>query len=108
MVEMSQEKIEKWRRRRIMDYPEFREHEEELKEAAQEKFQEVCTDNRLFQYFWFGVEFRALGREYEDCPFVAGKNRGAYLAGMEWYEYKSRGEDYISPERIAEIMPKID
>jgi hypothetical protein len=90
-----------------MDYPEFREQEEVFKEAAHEKFQEICDDDRLFQYFWFGVEFRAIGREYEDCPFVSGKNRGAYLAGMEWYEYMSKGEDYISPERIAEIMPKI-
>jgi hypothetical protein len=97
-----------WRRRRIMDYPEFREQEEELKAAAHEKFEDICSDDKLFQYFWFGVEFKAIGREYEDCPFVSGKNRGAYLAGMEWYENKSRGEDYISPERIADIMPKIE
>jgi len=91
-----------------MDYPEFREHEEELKAVALEKFQEICTDDKLFQYFWFGVEFKASGRDYDDCPFVSGKNRGAYLAGMEWYENKSKGEDYISPERIAEIMPELD
>jgi len=91
-----------------MDYPEFREHEEELKAVALEKFQEICTDDKLFQYFWFGVEFKASGRDYEDCPFVSGKNRGAYLAGMEWYENKSKGEDSISPERIAEIMPTLD
>ena len=91
-----------------MDYPEFREHEEELKAVALEKFQEICTDDKLFLYFWFGVEFKASGGDYEDCPFVSGKNRGAYLAGMEWYENKSKGEDYISPERIAEIMPELD
>ena len=91
-----------------MDYPEFREHEEELKAVALEKFQEICTDDKLFQYFWFGVEFKASGRDYEDCPFVSGKNRGAYLAGMDWYENKSKGNDDISPERVAEIMPKLD
>lgn len=91
-----------------MDYPQFREQEEELKAVAREKFQEICTDLTLFQYFWFGVEFRAIGREYEDCPFVSGKNRGAYLAGMEWYENMSNGNDYISAERVAEIQPKFD
>ena len=89
-----------------MEYAEFREREEELKAAAQEKFQEICVDNRLFQYFWFGIEFRAVGREYEDCPFVTGKNRGAYLAGMEWYDNYKNGNNFVSPERIAEIMPR--
>jgi hypothetical protein len=91
-----------------MDYPEFREQEDELKEAALELFQEICVDNRLFQYFWFGVEFRAIGREFADCPFVSGKNRGAYLAGMEWYDNYKDGNNSVSPERIAEIMPKCD
>jgi hypothetical protein len=27
---------------------------------------------------------------------------------MDWYENKSKGNDDISPERVAEIMPKID
>ena len=90
-----------------MEYAQFREREEELKAVAQEKFQEICVDNRLFQYFWFGVEFKAVGRDYADCPFVSGKNRGAYLAGMEWYEnYIINGDNSVSPERIAEIMPK--
>ena len=88
-----------------MTYPEFREQEEELKADALEKFREICDDASLFQYFWFGIEFRAVGRNYEDCPFTAGsgKYRGAYLAGMEWYSNKSNGNDYLSPERIAEF-----
>jgi hypothetical protein len=89
-----------------MDYPEFREQEEELKATAQELFQDICVDTKLFQYFWFGVEFRAIGRDFSECPFVAGKNRGAYLAGMEWYDNYKNGNNSVSPERIAEIMPK--
>ena len=86
-----------------MTYPEFREQEEELKAAALDKFREICDDENLFQYFWFGVEFRAVGRDYEDCPFTSGsgKYRGAYIAGMEWFDNKSAGTDFVSPERIA-------
>jgi hypothetical protein len=88
-----------------MTYPEFREQEEELKEAASEKFRDICDDYNLFQYFWFGVEFRAIGRDYEDCPFTSGsgKYRGAYIAGMEWFDNKSVGKDFVSPERIADL-----
>jgi hypothetical protein len=89
-----------------MEYAEFRERQEELKAVAEELFQEICVDNKLFKYFWFGVEFRATGMEYADCPFVAGKNRGAYLAGMEWFDNYKNGNNFVSPERIAEIMPK--
>jgi ribosome modulation factor len=88
-----------------MTYPEFREQEEEMKSAALIKFQEICDEDRLFQYFWFGVEFKAVGREEDDCPFTSGKYRGAFLAGMEWYSNKSNGNDYVSPERIAGLTP---
>ena len=91
-----------------MTYSEFREQEEDVKSVAQERFRQHNDDELMFKYFWFGVEFRAIGRDYADCPFVAGKNRGAYLAGMEWYDNYSNGNDYISPERIADIMPKCD
>jgi hypothetical protein len=88
-----------------MTYPEFREQEEEMKSAALIKFQEICDEDKMFQYFWFGVEFKAVGREEDDCPFTSGKYRGAFLAGMEWYFNKSNGNDYISPERIAGLTP---
>jgi hypothetical protein len=91
-----------------MEYPEFREQEEELKAAAQEKFLEICIDSNLFRYFWYGVEFRAIGSEFADCPFVSGKNRGAYLAGMEWYDNYMSGNNHVSPERVAGIMPNCE
>jgi hypothetical protein len=84
-----------------MTYPEFREQEEEIKTAALNKFQEICDEAKMFQYFWFGVEFKAVGREVDDCPFSSGKHRGAFLAGMDWFSNMSNGNDYVSPERIA-------
>jgi hypothetical protein len=84
-----------------MTYSEFREQEEEVKSAALEIFQQHCNDELLFKYFWFGVESRAIGRDYDACPFNSGKWRGAFLAGMEWYNNYNSGSDFISPERIA-------
>jgi hypothetical protein len=84
-----------------MTYLEFREQEEEMKSAALNRFQEICDEVKLYQYFWFGVEFRAIGREAQDCPFASGKFRGAFLAGMEWFTNMSNGNDYISPEGTA-------
>jgi len=84
-----------------MTYPEFREQEEEVKSAAIETFQQNCDDGLLFKYFWFGVESRAIGRDYDTCPFNSGKLRGAFLAGMDWYNNYNAGNDFISPDRIA-------
>lgn len=84
-----------------MTYPEFREREEEVKFAAMETFQLNCDDGLLFKYFWFGIESRAIGREYDTCPFNSGKWRGAFLAGMDWYNNYNAGNDFISPDRIA-------
>ena len=84
-----------------MTYPEFRDQEEDVKSAAQEKFRQICDDVFLFKYFWFGIESRAVGRDYETCPFNSGKYRGAFIAGMEWFDNYSKGNDYISPEYIA-------
>ncbi|HTP65260.1 MAG TPA: hypothetical protein VMJ66_07715 [Geobacteraceae bacterium] len=84
-----------------MTYLEFREQEEEVKDAAQSRFQQHSDDEFLFKYFWFGVEFRAIGRDYDACPFNSGKIRGAFLAGMEWFDNYNGGNDQISPERIA-------
>ncbi len=84
-----------------MTYPEFREQEEEVKSVAFERFQQHCDDELLFKYFWFGVESRAIGRDYDTCPFSTGKWHGAFLAGMEWYNNYNSGSDFISPERIA-------
>ncbi len=84
-----------------MTYPEFREQEEEIREAAYARFQLHCDDEHLFKFFWFGVEARAVGRAEGDCPFRSGKTRGAFLAGMEWYSNHNEGQDYISPEGIA-------
>ena len=84
-----------------MTYNEFREQEEELKIIAQSRFREHCDDEFLFKHFWFGIEFRAIGRDFESCPFSTGKVRGAFLAGMEWFDNYSEGNDLISPERIA-------
>ncbi|HEX9024471.1 MAG TPA: hypothetical protein VF799_11600 [Geobacteraceae bacterium] len=83
-----------------MTYPEFREQEEEVKAIAQERFTQHCDDVFLFKYFWFGVEARAIGRDSDTCPFSSGKFRGAFLAGMEWFENFAGGNDSISPERI--------
>jgi ribosome modulation factor len=84
-----------------MTYPEFREQEEEVKSSALERFQQHCDEEFLFKYFWFGVETGALGRDYDTCPFSSGKYRGAFLAGMEWFNNYNSGNDFISPERIA-------
>jgi hypothetical protein len=84
-----------------MTYPEFREQETEVRNVALERFQQHCDDDLLFKYFWFGVESRAIGRDYDTCPFTTGKWHGAFLAGMEWYENYNGGNDFISPERIA-------
>jgi hypothetical protein len=86
-----------------MTYPEFREHEEEVKAAALERFQQHCDNDLIFKYFWFGVESSALGRDYDTCPFSVGKWRGAFLAGMEWYNNYNSGSDFISPDRIASL-----
>ncbi len=86
-----------------MTYPEFREQEEEVKSAALERFQQSCDNELLFKYFWFGVESRAIGRDYDTCPFTTGKWQGAFLAGMEWYDNYNSGNDFISPERIATL-----
>ncbi len=83
-----------------MTYPEFREQEEEIKATARERFREHCDEEALFKFFWFGIEFRAVGRDYDACPFSSSKQRGAFLAGMEWFDNFSGGDDCISPERI--------
>ncbi len=84
-----------------MTYSEFREQEEEVKAVAQERLREHCDEEFLFKYFWFGIESRALGRDFDTCPFSSGKIRGAFLAGMEWFDNYSGGSDHLSPERIA-------
>lgn len=91
-----------------MTYPEFREQEEEVKTVALERFEQHCDDVPLFKYFWFGVESSAIGRDYDTCPFSAGKWRGAFLAGMEWYNNYNAGNDFISPERIAALSLTAD
>jgi hypothetical protein len=84
-----------------MTYPEFREQEEDVRNVAFERFQQHCDDDLLFKYFWFGVESRAIGRDYDTCPFSTGKWHGAFIAGLEWYENYNGGNDFISQERIA-------
>ena len=84
-----------------MTYPEFREQEEEVKIAAREKLRQISDDEFIFKYFWFGVESRAVGRDFNACPFNSGKNRFAFLAGMEWFDSYCKGDDFISPEYIA-------
>jgi hypothetical protein len=93
---------------KFMTYPEFREQEEAVKSAALTRFLQHSDEEPLFKYFWFGVESMAIGRDYDTCPFSAGKWQGAFLAGMEWYNNYNAGNDFISPERIAGLSPTRD